>query len=78
MELGIIITIISSIVVAVVSHFIAVGKLKDRLHQNEIEIEKLKHRDELQQQVIDQIGKQNDVLLPKLLDKLNDKGYGRK
>lgn len=48
-------TVLATIIAAVVGHFTSVGRLKDKIHQLEIEQEKLKHRDEVQQIVIDQL-----------------------
>jgi predicted PurR-regulated permease PerM len=46
------------------------------IHGLQLEMKDLKHRDELQQQVIDQISKQIDGLIPKLFDSLNQKKDG--
>jgi hypothetical protein len=46
---------------------------KDKIHSLELQLKDLNSKDELQQQVIDQIGKQMDILVPKLIDALNDR-----
>lgn len=48
--------------------------LKDELNDIKLKQQELKFKDELQQQVIDQIGKQMDALIPKLIDSINKKG----
>lgn len=52
--------------------------LKNDIHQLKLDMKDLKHRDELQQQVIEQTGKQIDGLIPKLFDALNQKNNVRK
>ena len=48
-------------------------EFKDKVHDLELKLKDLTFKDELQQQVIDQIGKQMDVLVPKLIDILNER-----
>ena len=48
-------TLVLTAVAAVVGHFVSIGKLKDKIHQLEIEQERLKSRDEIQQIVIEQL-----------------------
>lgn len=67
-----------AVVTPIVAHFRVVNGLKEKIHQLDKEMEKLKGRDDLQQQVIDQIGKQMDALLPQLLDAVKNKSNGRK
>lgn len=73
-SIGILITVST----VVISHFRTVGNLKEKIHALDKELEKLKGRDDLQQQVIDQIGKQIDILMPQLLDAVKNKNNGRK
>ncbi|MCC6182511.1 MAG: hypothetical protein IT237_11825 [Bacteroidia bacterium] len=84
-----IIYIISGIVAVVVTFLGTKHKLKEDIRDNndvlnkdihklQLEMKDLKHRDELQQQVIDQIGKQIDGVIPKLFEVLNQKNNGRK
>lgn len=47
--------------------------LKDQIHELKIKLQEHKAKDDLQQQVIDQIGKQMDELIPKLISQLEDK-----
>lgn len=47
--------------------------LTEKVHDLEIKHTELKFRDELQQQVINQIGKQMDALVPKLIEELNER-----
>ena len=47
--------------------------LKDQIHDLRIKLQEHKAKDDLQQQVIDQIGKQMDDLIPKLISQLEDK-----
>ena len=47
--------------------------LTKKVHDLEIKHTELKFRDELQQQVINQIGKQMDTLIPKLIEELNER-----
>lgn len=77
MGTSVIITIISTSGVAIISHFLAIGKLKDRIHNNEIEIERLKTKDALQQQILDQLD--NLVLknLPDFFEALKMSKNGR-
>jgi hypothetical protein len=49
-----------------------------KVHDLEIKHTELKSRDELQQQVIDQIGKQMDTLVPKLIEELNKRKKSKK
>jgi len=81
--------IIGLIVTAVVTFLGTRHKLKEYIrdkndaltkdiHQLQLDMKDLKHRDELQQQVIDQTSKQIDSLVPKLFEVLNDKVNGRK
>jgi len=46
---------------------------KDEINDLKLKHQELKSKDDLQQQVIDQIGKQIDVLIPKLLEAVNSK-----
>lgn len=48
-------TILATVIAAVIGHFVSIGRLKDKIHELQIEQEKLKHRDEVQQIVIDQL-----------------------
>ena len=48
-------------------------ELKDEIHHLKVAHEKLKGKDDLQQQVIDQIGKQINELLPSLLNAVKSK-----
>lgn len=48
-------------------------QLKDEITDLKLKHQELKSKDDLQQQVIDQIGKQIDVLIPKLLEAVNSK-----
>jgi len=47
--------------------------LKEQLNDLKIQLTEQKAKDELQQQVIDQIGKQMDSLIPQLIESLNHK-----
>lgn len=47
--------------------------LKDQIHDLKMKLQEHKAKDDLQQQVIDQIGKQMDELIPKLISQLEDK-----
>jgi mannitol-specific phosphotransferase system IIBC component len=47
--------------------------IKDQINDLKIKLQEQKSKDDLQQQVIDQIGKQMDVLIPKLIGQLNHK-----
>lgn len=47
--------------------------LKDQINDLKVKLQEQKSRDDLQQQVIDQIGKQMDNLIPKLLEGLQHK-----
>jgi hypothetical protein len=47
--------------------------LKDEIYELKLKHQELKSKDDLQQQVIDQIGKQIDTLLPKLMEAVNSK-----
>jgi len=47
--------------------------LKDQIHDLKINLREHKAKDDLQQQVLDQIGKQMDELIPKLISQLEDK-----
>lgn len=47
--------------------------LKDQIHDLKIKLQEHKAKDDLQQQVIDQIGKQMDELIPKLISQIEDK-----
>ena len=53
MDIGIIITVITTVTVAIAAHFIAVGKLKDKIHELELKMKDLEHKDSLQQQALD-------------------------
>ena len=48
-------------------------ELKDEINELKLKHQELKSKDDLQQQVIDQIGKQIDTLLPKLMEAVNSK-----
>jgi hypothetical protein len=52
--------------------------LTKKVHDLEIKHTELKFKDELQQQVIDQIGKQMDSLVPKLIEELQERKKTRK
>jgi mannitol-specific phosphotransferase system IIBC component len=52
--------------------------LKDKIHQIEIKLNEQKAKDDLQQQVIDQIGKQMDNLIPMLLEAIKERKKPRK
>jgi len=52
--------------------------LTKKVHDLEIKHTELKFKDELQQQVIDQIGKQMDSLVPKLVEELQERKKTRK
>ena len=58
---------------AIVGHFRSIGILKDKIHDMRVDIEKLKGKDELQQTIIDQIGRENDRIINHLLDILRNK-----
>ncbi|QMU63359.1 MAG: hypothetical protein GKR88_03060 [Flavobacteriaceae bacterium] len=47
--------------------------LKEQINDLKIKLQEQKSKDDLQQQVIDQIGKQMDNLIPKLVDELKHK-----
>lgn len=47
--------------------------LKEQINDLKIKLQEHKAKDDLQQQVIDQIGKQMDELIPKLISQLEDK-----
>ena len=47
--------------------------LKDKLHSLELSLKEQKSKDDLQQQVIDQIGNQMNDLIPKLLKAIQHK-----
>ena len=47
--------------------------LKDQIHDLKLSLKEQKSKDDLQQQVIDQIGKQMDELIIKLLSQIEDK-----
>ena len=47
--------------------------LKDQLHTLNLKLQEQKSKDDLQQQVIDQIGKQMNDLIPKLIDQVETK-----
>ncbi len=49
---------------------------KEQINNLKLEMKDLKTKDELQQQVIDQIGKQMEDLIPKLLNALSAKSNG--
>ncbi|NOZ46222.1 MAG: hypothetical protein GXO79_05505 [Chlorobi bacterium] len=52
--------------------------LKDKIHSLELKLNEQKAKDDLQQQVIDQIGKQMDTLVPKLIEALNKRQKAKK
>ena len=52
--------------------------LKERIHQIEMKLNEQKAKDDLQQQVIDQIGKQMDTLIPMLLEAIKERKKPRK
>ena len=83
-EIKDLIYIIGIVVSAVISFLGTRYKMKEYIRDKIDEIKKeineinkthleLKFKDELQQQVLDQIGKQIDELIPKLVDGLNNK-----
>ncbi|WP_203293513.1 hypothetical protein [Luteirhabdus pelagi] len=47
--------------------------LKDEINSLKLKLQEQKSRDDLQQQVIDQIGKQMDELIPKLVEEVKHK-----
>jgi len=51
--------------------------LRDRIHQTEVELEKLHSKDELQQQIIDQFQKQVIDRLPEIYAILKSKTNGK-
>jgi len=51
--------------------------LKEQIHDLKLALKDQQERDNLQQQVIDQIGKQMDGLIPKLLDAIQNKQKGK-
>lgn len=53
MDVAIIITVITTVGAAITAHFIAVGKLKDKIHELELKMKDLEHKDSLQQQALD-------------------------
>lgn len=53
-------------------------QLTKQVHDLELKHTELKFKDELQQQVIDQIGKQMDSLVPKLIIELQERKKTRK
>lgn len=53
-------------------------ELKEQINQLKLEMKDLKSKDDLQQQVIDQMSRTNEELIPKLLNALNGKTNGRK
>lgn len=53
-------------------------ELKNKLHDFELKLKDQKAKDDLQQQVIDQIGKQMDDLVPKLIEALNERKKSKK
>lgn len=48
-------------------------ELKDEINNLKVKLQEQKAKDDLQQQVIDQIGKQMDSLIPKLIGRLQQK-----
>jgi len=52
--------------------------LKEKIHKIELELKDQKAKDDLQQQVIDQIGKQMDSLIPMLLEAIKERKKSRK
>lgn len=62
----------------VVGHFVARAKLKDEIHKLNLEIEKLKSRDEIQQIVIDSFKQQAEQLIPVLIEELEKKNKKKK
>ena len=52
--------------------------LKNKIHETELKLSDLRSKDTLQQQVIDQIGKQMDELVPKLIEALNERKKSKK
>jgi len=50
--------------------------LKDDINDLKVKLQEQKSKDDLQQQVIDQIGKQMDNLIPKLVGELKHKEQG--
>jgi hypothetical protein len=51
-------------------------ELRGKQYDQELKIQKLESKDDLQQQVIDEIRKQTDNLIPLLLDALKHKKHG--
>lgn len=52
--------------------------LKEEVSNIKLEMKDLKAKDELQQQIIDQVGKQMDSLVYELMNQLKDKGTNGK
>lgn len=48
-------------------------KLKDNIHDLELQLNRQQARDDLQQQVIDQIGEQMKTLIPRLFQIIQDR-----
>ena len=48
-------------------------ELRNSVHELELKLESLKSKDELQQQVINQIGRQMDTLIPKLIEAIKER-----
>lgn len=51
--------------------------LKDEINNLKLSLQEQKSKDDLQQQVIDQIGKQMDDLIPKLINEIKNKKTGK-
>lgn len=52
--------------------------IRTKLHNIELKLTEQKSKDDLQQQVIDQIGSQMDTLVPKLIEALNERKKSKK
>jgi hypothetical protein len=52
--------------------------IRIKLHDLELQLKDQKSKDDLQQQVIDQIGSQMDTLVPKLIEALNERKKSKK
>lgn len=82
MEVKEIIYIIGAITTPVLTFLGTRNKLKDdfkdQIHNLELKLKDLTLKDELQQQVIEQIGRQMDDLVPKLIDNLNERNFRSK
>ncbi|CAA0211389.1 hypothetical protein [Tenacibaculum maritimum] len=53
-------------------------EIRTKLHDLDLKLAEQKSKDDLQQQVIDQIGSQMDTLVPKLIETLNERKKSKK